>query len=233
MARGHNVSHVPEVPLVVSSSAFAFAKTSTAVTLLKDIGAGPDVDKVSKSRKMRAGKGKMRGRRFRQRRGPLIVWNPDDDSKDIVKVFRNIPGVETCSVHALNLLQLAPGGHLGRFIIWTSSAFAALDKIYGSTTEPSALKKDFLLPSAVVKQPDLGKLINSSEVQAVLRPVKGSKITKRTMVQKKNPLKNWQVQLRLNPYAAQYKENKIAHRRYNDKKPKPVSEEFEKLIHEN
>jgi large subunit ribosomal protein L4e len=233
MARGHNVSHVPEVPLVISSSAFAVTKTSAAVALLKGVGAGPDVDKVSKSRKMRAGKGKMRGRRYRQRRGPLIVWNPDDDSNDIVRAFRNIPGVETCSVYALNLLQLAPGGHLGRFIIWTSSAFAALDKIYGSTTEPSALKKDFLLPSAVVKQPDLSKLINSSEIQSVLRPVKGGKVTKRTMVQKKNPLRNWQVQLRLNPYAAQYKKEKIAHQKYNTEKQTPRAKSFEKLIHEN
>ena len=29
------------------------------------------------------------------------------------------------------LLQLAPGGHLGRFIIWTKSAFSKLDELYG------------------------------------------------------------------------------------------------------
>lgn len=40
---------------------------------------------------MRAGKGKMRGRRFRQRRGPLVIYDQDDG---ITKAFRNIPGVE-------------------------------------------------------------------------------------------------------------------------------------------
>jgi len=233
MARGHNVSHVPEVPLVVSSSAFAIAKTSAAVALLNGVGAGPDVEKVKKSRKLRAGKGKLRGRRHRQRRGPLIIWNPDEDSKDIVRAFRNISGVETCSVYALNLLQLAPGGHLGRFIIWTSSAFAALDTIYGSTTDPSELKKDFLLPSALVKQPDLTKLINSSEIQAVLRPVKGGKVTKRTMVQKKNPLKNRQVLIRLNPYAVQYSKDKLGQKKVESEKPQPPSAQFQKLVHEN
>ena len=30
-------------------------------------------------------------------------------------------------------LQLAPGGHLGRFIIWTKSAFDQLDSIFGAS----------------------------------------------------------------------------------------------------
>ena len=39
------------------------------------------------------------------------------------KAARNIPGVEVCHVERLNLLQLCPGGHLGRFVIWTKDAF--------------------------------------------------------------------------------------------------------------
>jgi large subunit ribosomal protein L4e len=226
MARGHNVSAVPEVPLVISSTAFRLAKTSAARVLLRTVGAGPDIDKVRKSRTLRAGKGKMRGRRTRQRRGPLVIYNPLEDGIDVGRSFKKITGVESCSVYALNLLQLAPGGHLGRFIIWTSSAFAALDKIYGSTTEPSLLKKDFLLPAATVKQPDLTKLINSSEIQAVLRPVKGSGITKRTLTQKKNPLRNRQVLLRLNPYAAAYRKEKLGQTESKGGKPKALSESF-------
>ena len=226
MARGHNVSAVSEVPLVISSTAFSLVRTSGAIKLLRTVGAGPDIDKVKKSKKMRAGKGKLRGRRFRQRRGPLVIYDPDEDGLELGRAFRNVGGVESCSVHALNLLQLAPGGHLGRFIIWTSAAFAALDKIYGSTTEPSILKKDFLLPSAIVKQPDLNKLINSSEIQAVLRPVKGSGITKRAVAQKKNPLRNRQILLRLNPYAAQYSKDKIGQSKVKHEKPKGLNEEF-------
>lgn len=45
---------------------------------------------------------------------------------------RNLPGVEVASVDSLNLLQLAPGGHLGRFVIFTKSAFDRLDKIFGA-----------------------------------------------------------------------------------------------------
>ena len=175
---------------------------------------------------MRAGKGKMRGRRFRQRRGPLVIYDPEADGKELARAFRNVPGVETSSVHALNLLQLAPGGHLGRFIIWSSAAFAALDKLYGTTTTPAALKKDFLLPSNIIANADVSRLINSSEVQAVVRPAKGGTRTKRTNVQKKNALRNKQILLRLNPYAAAFAKDKLGSVKLKEGEPKRAGGEF-------
>ncbi|MCP6198867.1 50S ribosomal protein L4, partial [Klebsiella pneumoniae] len=62
----------------------------------------------------------MRNRRRIQRKGPLIIFNKD---QGLTRAFRNIPGVELLNVNKLNLLKLAPGGHLGRFVIWTQSAF--------------------------------------------------------------------------------------------------------------
>jgi large subunit ribosomal protein L4e len=99
------------------------------VTLLKFLHAYADVVKVSNSPKLRAGKGKIRGRRHRQRRGPLIVYNEDNG---IVKAFRNLPGVELVNVRRLKFLQLAPGGHLGQFVIWTEGAFKLLDDVFGT-----------------------------------------------------------------------------------------------------
>lgn len=210
----------------------AIVKTKAAISLLKAVGAGPDLVKVQKSRKLRAGKGKLRGRRYRQRRGPLVVYNPETDGKELVKAFRNIPGVETSSVYALNLLQLAPGGHLGRFIIWTSSAFAALDEVYGTTTTPSALKKDFLLPSNIVFNADISRIINSSEIQSVLREPRGEARTKRSHVQKKNPLRNKQVMLRLNPYAAAYSKAKLGQQITEHGKPERAGETFQKVLYD-
>jgi large subunit ribosomal protein L4e len=48
--------------------------------------------------------------------------------------------------------------------------------------------------------PDVTRLINSDEIQSVVRPAK-AKTQKRPWVQKKNPLKNKGVLFRLNPYA--------------------------------
>jgi large subunit ribosomal protein L4e len=141
LARGHRIESVAEIPLVVSTAAEAYTKTKEAVTLLKSLNAYADVVKVSNSRTLRAGKGKMRNRRHRQRRGPLIVYGEDNG---IVRAFRNLPGVELVNVRRLNLLQLAPGGHLGRFIIWTESAFRLLDEVFGTFEKAAVYKKDYL-----------------------------------------------------------------------------------------
>lgn len=141
LARGHRIEHIAEVPMVITDNAESFTKTKEAVALLKNLNAYEDVVKVSNSRKLRAGKGKMRNRRHRQRRGPLVVYNNDSG---IVKAFRNLPGVELVQVTRLNLLQLAPGGHLGRFVIWTEGAFARLDEVFGTTDKPSLLKKNYM-----------------------------------------------------------------------------------------
>jgi len=201
LARGHRVEEIEEVPLVISDAAESFTKTKEAVAALKAISAHADVVKVSNSKKTRAGKGKMRGRRHQQRRGPLIVYAEDNG---IVKAFRNIPGVELANVRRLNILQLAPGGHLGRFVIWTAGAFKLLDAVYGTAETPSEFKKNYILPSAKISNPDVQRIINSTEVQAVVRPA-GQRRAKRPFTQKKNPLKNQGVMFRLNPYAKAYK----------------------------
>jgi len=108
MARGHRIDDVPEFPLVIDFKDQP-SKTKEAVAMLKRFGADKDIQRVIKSRALRAGKGKMRGRRHRQRLGPLVVYDKDEG---ICRAFRNIPGVELCCVHRLNLLQLAPGSHL-------------------------------------------------------------------------------------------------------------------------
>ncbi|KAG5650409.1 hypothetical protein H0H81_012346 [Sphagnurus paluster] len=197
LARGHRIEQIEEVPLVVANAAESFKKTKEAVALLKSLNAYADVVKVSNSRKLRAGQGKLRNRRHRQRRGPLVVYNEDNG---IVKAFRNLPGVELVNVRRLNLLQLAPGGHLGRFVIWTEGAFALLDDVYGTFDKPAVYKRNYILPTSKITNPDVTRLINSDEIQSVVRPA-GQKIQKRPWTQKKNPLVNKAILFRLNPYA--------------------------------
>ena len=189
LARGHRISEVLEVPLVIADTHFeSLQKTKEAVALLRGVNAYKDVLKVGASRKLRAGKGKMRNRRHRQRLGPLVIH--DLPNTNVVRSFRNIPGVETANVNSLNLLQLAPGGHLGRFVIWTEGAFKKLDYLYGKEQGVvSEAKSNYVLPWNVMGQADIGRVINSDEVQSVLKP-KGPKVTKRSRAQKKNPLRN-------------------------------------------
>ncbi|KAM2964711.1 hypothetical protein FF2_022468 [Malus domestica] len=196
MARGHKIETVPELPLVVNDSLEGVEKTSAALKVLKEIGAYADAEKAKDSHSIRPGKGKMRNRRYINRKGPLIVYGTE--GAKLVKAFRNIPGVDIINVERLSLLKLAPGGHLGRFVVWTKSAFEKLDSIYGSFDKVSEKKKGYVLPRSKMVNADLGRIINSDEVQSVVRPIK--KDAKRAPM-KKNPLKNLNTLLKLNPYA--------------------------------
>jgi len=197
MARGHRIEQVPEIPLVVDNKAVdSLDKTSAAVALLKALGAYDDVQKVKDTIKIRSGRGKARNRRWVIKRGPLIIYN---QKGPLIKAFRNLPGVDLCCVTRLNLLQLAPGGHLGRFVVWVKDAFERLDSLYGTYKKPSAEKVDYNLPRAIMTNTDLKRVINSDEIQTKLRP----KIPRQRMAfRKRNPLKNLQFAIKLNPYAA-------------------------------
>merc|ERR1711872_1126688 len=202
MAKGHVISGIAEVPLVVADSVQAFTKTKQAVEFLRRNKAWADVAKVYASRRMRAGKGKLRNRRHVQKLGPLVVYDQD---QGLTKAFRNIPGVDCIQVDALNLLKLAPGGHVGRFIIWTESAFKKLDSIYGTWRKASEAKKDWNLPMPKMANTDLSKLLKSEEIRKVLRAPNRKVV--RAKKTKANPLKNIRAMLKLNPYAAVTKKN--------------------------
>jgi len=195
MARGHRVNAVGEIPLVVDDAIQSINKTSKAYAVLKALGVSADVDKARNSRKVRAGQGKMRNNRYTARRGPLIVY---DQAAGIQLGFRNLPGVELCQVDRLNLLTLAPGSHMGRLIVFTESAFNKLDSIFGTATAKSTQKSGFQPPKHIMANADLARIINSDEVQSVVRPAKRNDAK---FVLKKNPLKNLGAMVKLNPYA--------------------------------
>jgi len=201
MAKGHQIQGIPEVPLVVADKVQSFAKTKEAVVFLRKNKAWADVAKVYATRRMRAGKGKLRNRRRVQKLGPLVIYDQD---QGLTKAFRNIPGVDTMQVDNLNLLKLAPGGHVGRFCIWTESAFKKLDGLYGTWRKASTTKAGWNLPQPKMANTDLSVLLKSEAIRKVTRaPVK--KIVH--AVVRTNPLKNIRSMLQLNPYAAVQKKN--------------------------
>jgi large subunit ribosomal protein L4e len=195
MSKGHRIEGVPEIPLVISDKVQEVKKTKEAVGVLRKLKAWPDIEKVKSSRRFRAGKGKMRNRRRIQRRGPIIIYSQDNG---ITRAFRNIPGITLINVDRLNLLKIAPGGHVGRFCIWTESAFKKLDGIYGTWKKPSQAKTDYNLPTTKMTNTDLSRLLKSDEIQKAIRAPKKD-VRKRVL--KRNPLKNQAVMGKLNPYA--------------------------------
>jgi len=205
MARGHRIDNVPELPLVISDSLNSVSKTKDAKAILQLIGAFDDVEKARDSKKIRRGAGKSRNRRYTQRRGPLIIY---DASEGLHKAFRNLSGVELTNVDNLSLLDLAPGGHLGRFCIWTKGAFEKLDSLFGTYEKDTATKKNhFNLPRSFMTNADLARIINSDEIQSVLKPV-STGVT--VLPKKRNPLKHSAVRIALNPYHATVKAREVA-----------------------
>jgi len=193
-SKGHRIEKVPEFPFVVSDNVQKLNTAKEAVSFLKSSNAFADVERVIASKHFRAGKGKMRNRRRCQRLGPVVIYDKD---AGLSRAFRNIPGVECLNVNSLNLLRLAPGGVVGRFVIWTESAFKKLDQIYGTWKATSKAKKDYNLPQPKMANADLTRLLRSYEIQRALR----SKRTRPTkQLKRPNPLRNKSLMAKLNPY---------------------------------
>lgn len=170
-ARGHRITEkIEEIPIVVEGLE-NLKQTKEAISCFYKLGLKEELLKC-KQKHVRAGKGKMRGRRYRRRCGPLIIYK----EKNLLQAFQNIPGVEVCRVDALNLLQLAPGGHVGRLIVWSKAAFTSLENWLSGKKEPKI----------IMTNSDLHGLINSDEIQAVIR---GPKKNLKT-VRKRNLLNN-------------------------------------------
>jgi large subunit ribosomal protein L4e len=196
MARGHRIDDVPEIPCVVSDDVQGLSKTKDAIAFLQGVGALADAERVKQTQKTRSGVGKYRNRRTINKKGPLIVYA---ENHGVQNAFHNIPGVDTANVSRLNLLSLAPGGHLGRFVIWTESAFAKLDQIFGTNGAEAPGKKGFTLPRSIMANADVSRIVGSAEVKAALRP-KGKTDTV-LRPKRSNPLRSVRALRALNPHA--------------------------------
>ena len=125
--RGYNVKNIPEFPLVVDDKIQTIKKTGQIHSILCDLGLNEELLKTKKSKQIRAGVGKRRGRKYKRRKGILIVIK---DDFGIVKASRNIPGTDIINVDFLSIESLAPGGLAGRLTVWTQSALNELKNKY-------------------------------------------------------------------------------------------------------
>lgn len=127
-ARGHRIEKVKYFPLVVVDDVQSLKKTKDVVNLFKNLGIWDDVLRVKKNMsKVRAGKGKMRGRKYKGGKGPLLVVAKDNG---IGLSARNIPGVDVVELKNINVELLAPGGNPGRLTIWDRSSIVALRSMF-------------------------------------------------------------------------------------------------------
>ncbi len=116
--RGHHFDEKITLPIVIEDDFEKIKKTKEVIEVLEKIGIYTDIERSATGRHIRAGKGKMRGRRYRQPKSLLIVSVKDS----IEKSSQNLSGVDITKPHQLNIELLAPGGVAGRLTIFTKSA---------------------------------------------------------------------------------------------------------------
>ena len=97
--------------------------TQEGVKILQRLGVYSDVERSKDGRHVRAGRGKMRGRRYRQPRSLLVVVK---DPAKVRRLFSNLPGIEVVTPAGLNAEVLAPGGDPGRLAIFSEGALEVL-----------------------------------------------------------------------------------------------------------
>ncbi len=123
--RGHKINSETVLPIVVEDSISNIKKTKDAISLMKALGIYDDILRAKEGKHIRAGRGKMRGRRYKMPKSVLIV----SANKDDLSAFKSLPGVDTASPDSLSLKKLAPGGNGGRLTIYTKSALQTMTEV--------------------------------------------------------------------------------------------------------
>jgi large subunit ribosomal protein L4e len=111
------------VPVVFEDKFETLIRTQDVISALTAAGVFQDVERAKESRKVRAGRGKMRGRRYKQRKSLLIVT-----AGTPLRSARNLAGVDVVTIDQLNVEHLAPGMQAGRLTVWTESALTRLER---------------------------------------------------------------------------------------------------------
>ncbi len=119
-ARGHNTPS--DYPFVISNDFETLDKTITVKKALEKLGLGNELVRCA-VRKIRAGKGKNRGRPYVHKKGPLIVVS---GPCKLLQSAQNIPGVDVVTAQKINTQLLAPGSKPGRLTLYTQGACTKL-----------------------------------------------------------------------------------------------------------
>ncbi len=132
--RGHKF----ENSLIIVNKFENLKKTKEVKDVLLKLGLQKELERIT-IRKVRAGRGKSRGRKYKIKKGPLLVISK---SCPLEKSSINLQGIDICIVNKLNAELLAPGADIGRLTIYTEDAINKLDKEKLFTQNYKVLKKE-------------------------------------------------------------------------------------------
>lgn len=120
--RGHKFDNNIFLPIIVDDKFEKIKKTKDVISFFKKIGIYDDVIRANNGKHIRAGKGKIRGRKYKTPKSILII----SKDSETLNNSNNLVGVDIVSEKNLNIGHLAPGGIAGRLTIFTKSALKQL-----------------------------------------------------------------------------------------------------------
>ncbi len=130
--RGHRFE-AKALPVVVAEDVeTSISSAREAKEFLQKIGVWPDIERAKERTRIRAGKGKRRGRRYITPRSVLFIVM--DHNSPFAKAVAGFPGVDIAEPWFVNVLQLAPGGVPGRLTVIVKPALAELEKRFAEVT---------------------------------------------------------------------------------------------------
>lgn len=115
-----NGQAVPQnYPLVLDDSIENITKTKEFTGILEKLGFGDEMTRVS-VRKVRAGKGTMRGRTYKDKRGPLVVVSSFESP--LLKASRNVKSFDVITPELLMVSDFGMSHRPGRIVLFTQKA---------------------------------------------------------------------------------------------------------------
>jgi len=137
-ARGHKFAG--ELPLIAVNDVENLSKAKDVSKFLSALKLDAEIERATE-KKVRAGKGKNRGRKYKQKKSVLFVVSKESA---LLKAARNLAGVDAVSVSQLNVELLAPGAQPGRLAIWSEDAICKIGEIdFGQYTFSRAKGEKF------------------------------------------------------------------------------------------
>ncbi len=126
-SRGHRFDDRLSLPVVLEDAIETLepeeGATREGYAILERLGLDVDLIRAKEGRHVRAGRGKLRGRRLRQPLSLLVVVK---EPTRVRRLFGNLPGVDVVTPAGLNAEVLAPGGDPGRLALFSEGALEIL-----------------------------------------------------------------------------------------------------------
>lgn len=121
MKRNHILPSI--YPIILENKFEDINKTKDVLNILEKLGLRNELARVTK--KVRAGRGKLRGRKYKVSKSLLIVVS---DKCNLINAANNLLGIDIVKVNSLNAELLAPGAVPGRLTIFTEKAIEKMEK---------------------------------------------------------------------------------------------------------